>query len=604
MVHIGIDIGTSNTLVAFVAATGEPTIRNIAGKPLLPSVIHVDSVAGYRSVGQDALALWADPDADETGTFRRWKLQMGEGALLRRMPIGAAGSTTVEEITPERLTTWIVEHVLERASHGVGGLEIDSVLVTVPHGWRRQNPEKCRATKESAAAARVAGSDVTVQPVTLSEPVAAAVYWLWQAAGGVNAEGSKGKPRPADDFVGKVVMVVDIGGGTFDLSLVRIGEPGEPLEVVSAANSDYAGDYATALMLARVCRAFNDAHRTDLPATADDVLDALTTRDHPVLRRWFIEVENKFTHELSEKIALSARYHRPAPRPVVVDFRDDDGRRVDVTVTSEEWLAELEPFFDHGRTLVRRFLDVVNESPYAVVFAGGASRIAGVPDRIVAPALGPDNPAVNRIPFNAEVVDQAVALGAALVAAGVVSVREKLLSDVGMIVELPDDRWRRALGVSSDAVLLTPMLRRGSDLPASFRSSDHDLPSLSIKEGESADFRVVIDDNLANPFIQSWTLTHPAGGSHAEVEVALEADTDGRLIVILKPKKTGVAVAAYGQLHRRRSRTSTSEKGSTSVTLDAQSSSGDGIPRVTIEQLRAARRSLHSSAGRSDGGGE
>ena len=584
MVHVGIDVGTSNTLVAFVAPTGEPAIQNVAGHWLVPSIIHVDSVAGYRSIGAEALAAWADPDADESGTFRRWKLQMGEGALLRQMPIGAVGSTTVEEVTPERLTTWLVEHVLESISKGVGGDTIDSVLVTVPHGWRRENPEKCRATRESAAGAHVGGANVAVQSVTLSEPVAAAVYWLWEARGGVKA-GTGG----TDDFVGKVVMVVDIGGGTFDLSLVRIGTLDEPLTVVSAVNNNYAGDYATALMLARVCRAFNDAHDTALPTTAEHVLDALGRSDHPYLRQWFIDVEKTFTHDLSSKISIAAKRNRPAPRPVVADFRADDGRRVEITVTAQEWLTELDPFYTHGRDLVRKFLDSVNESPYAVVFAGGASRIAGVPDRIVAPVLGTGNPALNRIPFNENKVDLAVALGAALVAAGVVTVREKLLSDVGMIIELPSERFRHALGFTSDRVLVTPMLRRGSDLPATFRGSEHQISGFSVAEGESTDFQVVIDDDPSNPFIQEWTVPHPAGGAKAQVEIALEADTDGRLTVNLVPTGKLGTTSVHGQLHRRHS-----GKGGVAID-DPGATSSNGIPRVSVERLRDALESLRRS---------
>ena len=595
MVHVGIDVGTSNTLVAFVAPTGEPAIQNVAGHWLVPSIIHVDSVAGYRSIGAEALAAWADPDADESGTFRRWKLQMGEGALLRQMPIGAVGSTTVEEVTPERLTTWLVEYVLDSISHGVGGDTIDSVLVTVPNGWRRENPEKCRATKEAACAARVAGAEVTVQQVTLSEPVAAAVYWLWEAR----------RPRAGaqntDDFVGKVVMVVDIGGGTFDLSLVRIGTPDQPLTVVSAVNNNYAGDYATALMLARVCRAFNDAHDTALPTTATDVLAALQGADHPFLRQWFIDIEAEFTHKLSSKISNAAKHNRPAPRPVDATFCDDNDRKVYITVTAEEWLTELDPFYTHGSDLVRKFLDSVNESPYAVVFAGGASRIAGVPERIVAPVLGTDNPALNRIPFNDDKVDVAVALGAALVAAGVVTVREKLLSDVGMIISFPNpdtnaagaDRWRSALGVTGNGVILTPMLQRGSELPAEFRTSQHGLAyAFYVPRGDSVDFKVVIDDDPSDPWIQDWTLDHPADGTRlTSVEVVLKADTDGGLTVTLDPvaaggRVVGRVVGKDGQLHRHSS-------GRVILTIWAPgATTANDLPRVSVERLREALESL------------
>ena len=589
MVHLGLDVGTSNTLVAFVAPSGEPSIQNVAGHWLVPSIIHVDSVAGIRSIGAEALSLWADPEADESGTFRRWKPQMGDGALLRQMSIGAAvGTQTTEDITPERLTTWLVEYVLESVSRGVGGVEVESVVVTVPDEWRREHPEKCTAMTQAVSAAFVAGAELAVQPVTLSESVAAAVYWLWEARRAhAGARRVQAGAQDADEFVGKVVMVVDIDGETFDLSLVRIGTPDEPLTVMSAVNNNYAGDYATALMLARVCRAFNDAHDTALPTTATGVLTALQGAESPFLRQWFIDVEKDFTQTLSGKISNAAKRDRPTPRPVVAGFRDDDGRKVEITVTVEEWLAELDPFYTHGRALVYQFLDSVNESPYAVVFAGGASRIAGVPERIVAPVLGTDNPALNRIPFNENKADLAVALGAALVAAGLVTVREKLLSDVGMIVELPSERFRHALGVTSDRILLTPMLRRGSDLPATFRASDHQISGFYVAEGDSADFQVVIDDDPSNPSIQEWTVTHPAGGSKAQVELALEADTNGRLTVTLVPtgKLEGPTITT-GRLSRQR------RWGSTFLVHDSGAATAFGIPRVTVEELRKALQKL------------
>jgi molecular chaperone DnaK len=582
MVHVGIHIGTSDTLVAVVAPSGQPTIQDVAGHWLVPFIIHVDSVTGRRSIGREALALWADPDADETGIFRRWRPQMGDGAVLRQTPISmAGGASTTEDITPERLTTWLVKYVLGSISDGVGGDEIESVVVAVPEQWRRESPKKCTAMTQAVSAARVAGAEVTVQPVTLSEPVAAAVYWLWEA------RQTQAGSQDTDDFVRKVVMVVDIGGSAFGLSLVRIGAPEEPLTVVSAVHNKYAGDYATALMLARVCRDFNDEHGTDLPTTAEHVLDALGRSDHPYLRQWFIDVEETFTHHLSSKISIAAKRNRHVPRPVVAEFRADDGREVEITVTAEEWQAELEPFYTHGRALVYELLEGVDESPYAVVFARGASRIAGVPERIVAPVLGADNPALNRIPFNENKVDLAVALGAALVAAGVVTVREKLLSDVGMIIDLPSERFRDALGITSDRILLTPMLRRGSDLPATFRGSEHQISGFSVAQGESTDFQVVIDDDPTDPFIQEWTVTHPAGGAKAQVEIALEADTDGRLSVTLVPTvNLGVPTSATGRLSSQR------RWGSTFLVHAPGAPADLDIPRVTVEQLRKALQEL------------
>ena len=82
MVSIGIDLGTSNTVVAKVNDKGEVSIHQFEGSDLLPSIIHVESKAGYRTVGKKARNIWADSDADPSATFRRWKMSMGRGTSL------------------------------------------------------------------------------------------------------------------------------------------------------------------------------------------------------------------------------------------------------------------------------------------------------------------------------------------------------------------------------------------------------------------------------------------------------------------------------------------------------------------------------------------
>ena len=137
----------------------------------------------------------------------------------------------------------MVEYVVGELSKGDLGREtIESVLITVPHGWRRENPEKCRKTRLAAAQAKVGNKNITVQELTVSEPVAAAAYWLWEAR----------RKGLGEALQGKTVLVCDIGGGTFDLSLVRVGGENKPLDVVDAVNNNIAGNYVDALLLAWV----------------------------------------------------------------------------------------------------------------------------------------------------------------------------------------------------------------------------------------------------------------------------------------------------------------------------------------------------------------
>lgn len=591
MVSIGIDIGTSNTVIATVTATGEPQIRMVDQHPLLPSVIYIDETAGARSVGHAALEEWANPDFDQAGSFRRWKLRMGDGTELRRMRFGGPGSN-ITTITPELLTTWLVEHVVGAVSTGVGGETVDSVLVTVPHGWRREDPLKCRATRLAAGAARVSGQQVHVQPTTLSEPVAAAVYWLWEA-----------RQRPehhAEEFIGRTLLVCDVGGGTFDLSLVRVGEPGQPLIVVDAINHEYAGDYVTSLIMARVAQAFKDQHDTALPATPEDILSAAVSIEGAWLRQWFITSQQM-------QMTISQRIHQAALRGRRVRgdtqvFVDQDGRNIQFSLTADEFTALLEPFYDKGRTLVRHFLSGHSDPtrPYAVVFAGGGSRIAGVRDQVVLPALqeltDDADQILGRIVMNDNKVDQAIALGAALVANGIVTVQERLLYDVGIESQV-DASLSRSLGLppGTGSILLTPVLPRGATLPARFQASEHSLPPWGIAAAEDLDIKVVIDDDPDKPWVQSWAIPHPAGGRAVACDVVIDADADGVLSVTLNPVD-GRSATIVGRLERTRSK-----RGGLVFRAPSGDQSGDQTtqrPRVTPTQMRDALSAARRSAAR------
>ena len=153
MVSIGIDLGTSNTVVAKVNDRGEVSIHQFEGSDLLPSVIHVEGEAGYLIAGRRARGFWADPCADPSETFRKWKTSMATGTVFAAQDWGDGP----KNITPEQLTTWLVEYTMKSITQDLGGEAVDSVAVTVPHRWCREHVEKCLATREAVRAAQVDG---------------------------------------------------------------------------------------------------------------------------------------------------------------------------------------------------------------------------------------------------------------------------------------------------------------------------------------------------------------------------------------------------------------------------------------------------------------
>jgi molecular chaperone DnaK len=550
MAHLGIDLGTSNTLVALMGAAGQPVLEEIDNDRMVPSVVYVEPEGGNPVVGRAALDMWADPGYDARRCFRRWKLAMGAEPELARLDVGRGADPLV--VTPEYLTTILVEYVVGQLQ-GLGGHEVESVLVTVPHGWRREGPEKVRATRLAAEAARVRGRPVPVQPRTVSEPVAAAAYWLWSA---------RQAGRDAD-LDGRTLLVCDMGGGTLDLSLVRVGGAGEPLDVVGAVHGEAAGDYADALLCAWVVRQLPPAERAGLPDTADAVLRALAEGRPPWLRRWFVRAQ-QLKHDLSLR-AERARGPVESIRPVRAEFAGPETTRT-VQLGLAEMEEVLEPFYRQGRELLSDFLTARagGEPPYAVAFAGGGSRIRGVRDHIVAPALravfGDTHAAavLGRLRATDGRLDQAIALGAALIANDVVL--------VGCVAP-PLARALR-LAHPDAPVLVTPVLARGVPLPASAGSDALRLVT-SAGPGERLTVAVAVDDGAGPPRIQSWELPHPGDGGRRSLAWSLDADADGVLTVRLATPG-GRAAELTGTVH------------------GAPATGGEPLPRITPAELRNA----------------
>lgn len=574
MAHLGIDLGTSNTLVAFVTAAGQPVLEEIDNDRMVPSVVYLEAEGGNPVVGKAALDMWADAGYDPARCFRRWKLEMGTGGELARLDVG--GGADPLAVTPEYLTTRLVEYVVGQLD-GLGGDPVESVLVTVPHGWRREGPEKVRATRRAAESARVDGRPLPVQRRTVSEPVAAAAYWLWTAR-----EAGRGA-----ELEGRTLLVCDVGGGTFDLSLVRVGSAQEPLDVVGAIHGDAAGDYADALLCAWAARQFPAGERAGSPVTAEGVLAALAAGDPPWLRRWFVRAQ-QLKHDLSLR-AERARGPVETIKPVRAEFATPGGTRT-VELGIREMEEVLEPFYRRGRELLAGFLASRGEAPHAVAFAGGGSRIRGVRHRIVEPVLGqlygaPQAAAVlGRIRAAEGRLDQAIALGAALIANGVVQVTERLLYDVGMVGSVPPPLAHAlALGQGADTIVVTPVLARGAELPLSVGSEALGI-TMSADPGEPLLVRLVMEDDTHAPWMQSWELPHPGRGRRQSLGWRLEADADGELTLHLQAAD-GAATELTGTLHR------------TAAAGDpARAAEGAPYPRVTPAAFRKALEAITPTA--------
>lgn len=551
MASIGIDIGTSNTVAAKVDDQGHAQVVQVSGRDLVPSVVYVESVAGRRSFGHSALDEWGDPQADPAATFRRWKLAMAEHQVLATIDWGEGERS----VTPELLTTWLVQHIAQEATKGIGGESITKAVVTVPHGWRREHSAKCAATRAAAAAASVSGASLPVEPRTVDEPVAAAAYALHESG-------------DREAFTGKPVLVIDVGGGTVDLSLVEVGGEGQPLVVVDAVNNNRGGDYATALLLSPAVRLVNESTGATIPTEPLEILRLIGDGADAWLRKAFVDAETGQLAELSRVIRTRLEQRDDNHYRSRLPGYDNsvqtlticlEGQIIDSRVSAPQFVHLLQPFYDELRLLLRSFLNrqrAAGKLPYAVLLTGGGSNIGGIRKEVIEPVFhefmpGEADSILTRISLNDSKLSTAVACGAALIADGRVSIEERLLYDVGLKISCPPELARELDLGDSEECVVSPILRRGSGLPGAVNTQSLEFVGLDVEEAATFSQDIVIFDDLTSPFVQTWESAHPAKGHRlSDVTVEVWADTEGALGMTVTNREGAAVVQLDGQLNR------------------------------------------------------
>src|SRR4029079_9695110 len=208
---VGIDLGTTNSAVAHLAEDGPRLIPNGLGAPFTPSVVGLDD-GGELLVGAAAKELRVTRPERCASLFKR---HMGSDWTA------ALGGPT---FTPEELSSRVLA-ALKAGAERFFGLPVTRAVITVPAYFND------RQRKATIAAGRIAGLEVAR---ILNEPTAAALAYGY----------NEGK---AD----KTLLVVDLGGGTFDVSVVELFEG--TLEVrASAGESVLGGEDFTRALAARV----------------------------------------------------------------------------------------------------------------------------------------------------------------------------------------------------------------------------------------------------------------------------------------------------------------------------------------------------------------
>jgi molecular chaperone DnaK len=482
----GIDLGTTNSCLA-VLEPGGPRVLAVDGEALVPSVVSFPAGAtGEAIVGRRARnRLLLEPETTVRGIKRR----MGETAPL---PVGDRA------LLPEEIAAEILRHLKVQGGQSYGR-EVRRAVITVPAYF---GDAQRRATLR---AGELAGLEVVR---LLNEPTAAAL--LYHRAALRRHGGPAGvRIRHAEAPVERI-LVYDLGGGTFDVSVVEIG--GELDEVrASGGDNRLGGDDFDQLLADHLLARIRERHGRDL---ADG--------DRRALARLTDAAERA-------KIDLSRQ-----PYARVIEEALAPGLHLDLEVERSRFVELIEPLLDRTLAEVDRALEearLTAEEIDRVVLVGGSTAIPRVVERLAA-----------RFPCPVEhAVDPAlgVALGAAI-AGGLQGgqVFDQILVDVAAhslgIKTLDSDPLR--FGLRADQ--FSPILRRNSQIPATrsevYRTLVENQKAVEIEVYQGEDPRC-----SRNTPIGAFVFALAPAPRHSPVVVELSYDLDGIIHVVVEQKGAG-----------------------------------------------------------------
>ncbi len=469
---VGIDLGTTNSEVAIIRDGQPHVIGDEDGDPILPSFVGL-AEDGRLLVGKAARNQWV---VAPERTIKSIKRKMGQDVQVK---LGT------QEYRPQEISAMILKALRDRAARELG-TAVNKAVITVPAYF---NDAQRQATRE---AGELAGLEVVR---ILNEPTAASLTY-----------------DPSQSEMQRM-LVYDLGGGTFDVSIVQAQEG--VIEVLSShGDTQLGGDDFDELLLGHVATKFQREHDIDLRANLTAkarLLRAVEAAKRNLSYHPFARVEEEFIAE-----------------------KEGRALHLNVELSREEYEEMIRPLLNRTMDCVQRALEdshLTGAQIDKVVLVGGSTRTPLI-SRLLEERLGqPAHQEVNP--------DLCVAMGAAIQAGLIAGL------DVGaVLVDITPHtlgiRCLDTIGGLDFPFRFAPILQRNTPLPASQSELFHTVydsqeqVEIDVYQGENEDVR---RNYRVGKFLVQGLARAPAGN---QIVVQLDLNLDGMLKVTAREKATGL----------------------------------------------------------------